>query len=58
MLKDSINRYNKFSLLDASDLIKNQKFKVILDPDDEDGGREVEVSLGQIDEILEENGII
>ena len=44
-------------MLDNEDLMKNEKFKVILNPNDEDGGKEVEISLDQIDEILEENGI-
>lgn len=54
MLKDSIERYRKFNLLSTNELIKNEKFKVILDPEAEEV-KEVEVSLSQIDEILEEN---
>lgn len=55
MLKESVDRYRRFSLLSTHDLIKNEKLKVIINPENEDT-REVEMSLEQINEILEEKG--
>ena len=57
IMKNSIIKYKKLSQLDESQMAKNEKFKIILDkpkPDNMHDCEEVEISLGQIDEILGE----